>query len=78
MDVIHKSKKKTKNKKAIKLCNWMKCFNKTHHKPHFQYMCINFSFFIGLIDFWSPSAQGNVVMDAIYKRKKNIYIKQCN
>jgi hypothetical protein len=48
----------------------MKSFDKTDHKPHFPYMCINFAFFIGFFDFWSIGAQGDVVIDTIYKIKK--------
>jgi hypothetical protein len=49
----------------------MKCFGKTHHKPHFPYRCINFSFLLDFFDFWSIGAEGDVVMDTIYKIEKN-------
>ncbi len=45
--------KKIQNKKVIELCNWIKCWGKTDHKPHFPYIyiCISFSFLIEFIWF---------------------------
>ncbi len=48
----------------------MKCFGKTNHKPHFQYMCTILHFLWDCFDFWNIGVERDVVMDAIYKSEK--------
>jgi hypothetical protein len=68
MDVIHKSKKKQKTKKLLNYVIGWNVSTKLIINPIFNTCASIFHFLLDWLIF------GNVVMDAIYKRKIYIYI----